>query len=527
MCRLTEDTVHGMVERAIAAHAGGTALVDGPSGQSVDFAELGRRSDRIAGWLWHDGLRPGDHLAVWAPNLPPVAAITLAALRLGATVVPLSPAWTAREAARMTQACEVSIVVTIPPLAEAAESIGARRVVVLGEADGATPLTTLLDHDHAAEPTVVHPDHAAFVCASSGTTGLPKGVRLSHRQLVAVCRRISDAFALSPADTTLAVAPWFHILGLTAELLAPLARGATVVSIPDFAPAQAFALIADHRVTYLAVPPPVAAAIARHPAALDADLSSLELIAVGGAPLSATLHHTLAKRLPGCTIGQGWGLTETSGAICIPTRTSGTAPGTVGRPLPDTELRVVHPETGEPLHAGADGELVCRGPQLMTGYLGAPPDTAAAFTADGWLRTGDLGHIEPDGSVVITGRIKDLIKVNALQVSPTEVEDVLLAQPSIVDAAVVGLPDARTGETPVAFVVTDGQPDVGALQRALAEQLAPYKRPTAIRVVDDLPRSPSGKLLRRRMIDGTRRTGGQICRQARDLSTRTGGRRAP
>ncbi len=496
-----DDTVHGMLDRAISTHADRTALVDGPSGQSVKFRELGRRVDQIAGWLWHAGLRPGDHLAVWSPNVPPVVAITLAALRLGATVVPLSPAWTAHEARRVVQASEMSVIVTIPSLVEAAVELDVRRVVVLGDADRATPLAELLDHDLVAEQATVHPDQVAFVCASSGTTGSPKGVQLTHRQMVAVCRQIAEAFELGPHDATVAIAPWFHILGLTAELIAPLARGAKVISVPAFDPAHTFTLIGNHSVTFMAVPPPVAAAIIRHPTARDADLTSLELVAVGGAPLPVEHQHALAERLPGCAIGQGWGLTETSGALCIPTRRDGATPGTVGRPLPDTEIRVVNPDTGQLLRPDHDGELICRGPQLMLGYLDAPADTTAAFTTDGWLRTGDLGHIDPDGNIVITGRIKDLIKVNALQVSPTEIEDVLLAQPGIADAAIIGRPDERTGETPIAFIVTEPsvEIDLDRIRAALDERLAPYKRPTDIHLIDQLPRTPSGKLLRRNL----------------------------
>lgn len=496
------QTVHGIIERAIAEHDERTALIDGPSGSSVDFGELGLRVDRIAGWLWHDGLRPGDPLALWAPNMPPIAAIMLASLRIGATVVPLSPAWTTHEAARMARLAGVSAIVTVPPLVDAACALGARRVIVLGASGGGTPLTEPLDHERNAPPIVVQPDHPAFVCGSSGTTGPPKGVVLTHRQMVAVCRQIADAFDLQPADATLAIAPWFHILGLTAELLAPLSYGATVISVPTFDPADAVALIAEHAVTYLAVPPPVAAAFVRHPSARSADLSSLQLVAVGGAPLPLALHDALAARLPGCAVGQGWGLTETSGALCIPTRTAGAPPGTVGRPLPGTELRVVDPDTSRPVESSGDGELICRGPQLMSGYLDAAEDTAAAFTDDGWLRTGDLGHIDANGNVVITGRLKDLIKVNALQVAPAEIEEALLAQPGISDAAVVGRPDERTGERPVAFVVTDRDVDLDAITDALRRRLASYKVPTEIRVVEQLPRSPSGKLLRGQLATG-------------------------
>jgi acyl-CoA synthetase (AMP-forming)/AMP-acid ligase II len=205
----------------------------------------------------------------------------------------------------------------------------------------------------------------------------------------------------------------------------------------------------------------------------------------------------LAERLPGCAIGQGWGLTETSGTLSVPRRGTGSRPGTVGRLLPGTELRVVDPATG--VDTGQDGELWVRGPQVMAGYLGRPTATAEMIDGDGWLRTGDLGHVDPDGSVVIVDRLKELIKVSAFQVAPAELEGLLVEHPAIADAAVVRRPDARTGEAPVALVVPGPGADVDpdAIREWVAARVAPYKRLREVHVVDSLPRTPSGKLLRR------------------------------
>jgi len=329
---------------------------------------------------------------------------------------------------------------------------------------------------------------------------MPKGVVLTHRNLVVVCRQIQQALEVRERDVTLAVAPFAHILGITAELLVPLISGATVVTVPRFAPAQLVELLERHRVTYLAVPPQIAMALAEMELA-DRDLSSLELIAVGGAPLPDAVHHALARRLPRCAIGQGWGLTETSGAISLPRRSSGSRPGTVGRPLLATEVRVVDIDSGVDQPAGSDGELWVRGPQIMAGYLGRPEATAAMIDADGWLRTGDLGHIDDDGNVVIVDRLKELIKVNALQVSPAEVEGVLVTHPTIRDAAVVGRPDPRKGEVPIAYIVARGPVERAALDAWLAERLAPHKRPIDVIAVEQLPRTPSGKLRRQLLRD--------------------------
>ena len=497
------ETVPDLIGAVVARHPSRRALVDGPSGRSVDYAELDRRVRVIGAWLQRDGLRAGDRVATWAPNLPPMAAVTLAAMGLGAAVVPLSPALTEPEARGLVEQTGASVMVTVPSMVETAWRLGVRRVISVGDAPGAVGIGELLAQE-PVEPSAwgidVDPDAVAVICASSGTTGPPKGVLLSHRQLLAACRQISRALAADEDDVTLAAAPWFHIMGLTGELLVPLGVGATVVTMPMFERATFVDLLEQHRVTYLVVPPPVVALLADDRVTRGRDLTSLTFLGVGGAPLSPQVQRGVERNLPGCVVGQGWGLTETGGVLCVPRRAEGSAPGTVGSPLPETEVGVVDPATGTWLPPGRDGELVARGPQLMTGYLGRPEETAAMYTPEGWLRTGDLGHVGPTGDVVIVGRLKDLIKVNAQQVAPCEVEEALLAHPGVVDAAVVGRPHPRSGETPVAFVVTDREIDLADLSASVARRLAPYKRPTDIRVVETLPRTPSGKLLRRLLV---------------------------
>ncbi|HSK58123.1 MAG TPA: AMP-binding protein [Actinomycetospora sp.] len=285
------------------------------------------------------------------------------------------------------------------------------------------------------------------------------------------------------------------------NLAVPLSSGATVVTVPAFEPASFLDLVERHRVRFLAIPPPLAAFLADHPLARSRDLSSLRAVAVGGAALAPTVHEALARRLPGAVVGQGWGLTETTACVCIPDRAAGgTRPGTVGRPVPGTELRVVDPDTREERAPGEVGELWVRGPQVMAGYRDRPEETREVLDDEGWLRTGDLGRIEEDGVVVLLDRLKELIKVDAYQVAPAELEALLVEHPDVADAGVVGRPHPRHGEEPVAYVV--GRPDLdGAAVRAwLAERVAPHKQLAQVVVVDQLPRTPSGKLLRRRLV---------------------------
>jgi len=242
------------------------------------------------------------------------------------------------------------------------------------------------------------------------------------------------------------------------------------------------------------VPPPVIAALARHPAVDRHDLSPLELIVSGGAPLGAELQRAVAARFPHAAVGQGYGMTETAVAISGPTRAEGTAPGSVGRAMAGTELRIVgrRPDVGE---------LWVRGPQVMLGYKDRPAETAAILDADGWLRTGDLVRRGAGGELYVIDRLKELIKVDAHQVAPAELEALLLTHPGVADAAVVGRPDARHGEVPVAAVVPAGALDRAALIAWVAERVAPYKRVRGVVAVDAIPRTPAGKVLRRVLSD--------------------------
>jgi acyl-CoA synthetase (AMP-forming)/AMP-acid ligase II len=312
---------------------------------------------------------------------------------------------------------------------------------------------------------------------------MPKGVMLTHANLVASVRQVGSRLRLSERDVLTAVAPFSHIMGFAVTGLVPLCSGATLVTMPRFDFGRLLELIARHRVTVLVVPPPVMGALAAAPA--HHDLSSVELVLSGGAPLSAERHEAVAARLPHAAVGQGYGLTETSVGVAVADRDTGSAPGSVGRALPETELRVV------------DGELWARGPQNTAGYLGRPNATAALIDQDGWLHTGDAGRIDADGNVWIVDRLKELIKVNGHQVAPAELEALLATHPLVADAAVVGGPDPERGEIPVAMVVARDELDPEALMTWVAERVAPYKRIREVRLVDAIPRTPAGKILRR------------------------------
>jgi acyl-CoA synthetase (AMP-forming)/AMP-acid ligase II len=405
--------------------------------------------------------------------------------------------------------------ITAGPLAavaaEAAAQAGVGDLFVLGEAPGLTPFTELLASEGAPLDGDLDPDDVAVMLSSSGTTGLPKVVQLTHRSLVANLCQTAGPYPVGEGERVLGLAPFCHSMGLVCVLHHALASGATVVCVARFEVEGMLAALETQRVAHALVAPPVLALLARHPRVASFDLSALRTLGSGGAPASAALERAAADRL-GCLVGQGYGMTEAGPLIAVapiadPPRVR---PGSVGLLVAGTEAKVVDPRSGAPLARGEDGELWVRGPQLMDGYLDDPAATAATIDTDGWLHTGDLGHVDEDGYVFLVDRLKELIKVRGFQVAPAELEVVLCAHPAVADAAVVGVPDERAGELPKAFVVAPGGPDPDELRAYVADRVAPYKRVHEMELVDELPRSPTGKLLRRVLVERARAATGEV-----------------
>ena len=487
-----------LVHRAAGRSPDHPAIVDASSGTVVSYAALAGQIDRVAAGLARGGFAPGDVLALRAPNTPAWAAVALGAMAAGGAVTGVSPLATEAEAAAQ--------------LASAPSADGGAATLVTEPGLLVTESGSLASESGslAAQPgrvtppgVAVEPGQLALLPFSSGTTGLPKPVMLSHANLTAAARQLGAGLGLTPGDRFLALAPLAHVMGFVVSLCAPLAAGATVIMLPRFELAALLDAIQRHRVTVIAVPPPVLAALARDPAVSRYDVSAVEAVVSGGAPVSPELQAEAAGRFPGAMIGQGYGLTETSAVIPVPDR-AGMLPGSVGRLAPGTELRLLDPDTGRDARPGEPGELCVRGPQVMAGYLGRPEATAQMLGAGGWLRTGDLGRVDPGGHLFIVDRLKELIKVNAIQVAPAELEAVLAGHPQVADAAVVPRPDERTGEAPVAFVVARGSLEPGQLIAWVAARVAPHERIRAVRRVREIPRTPSGKILRRLLVEADR-----------------------
>ncbi|MFF8631391.1 4-coumarate--CoA ligase family protein [Streptomyces werraensis] len=495
-----------------AAEFGSTpALIDGTDGTTLTYEQLDRFHRRVAAGLAEAGVRKGDVLALHSPNTIAFPTAFYAATRAGASVTTVHPLATPEEFAKQLKDCAARWIVTVSPLLDSARGAaelagGVKEIFVCDSAPGHRSLIDMLAST-APEP-VVGIDPAEDVAAlpySSGTTGVPKGVMLTHRQIATNLAQLQPAITAGPGDRVLAVLPFFHIYGLTALMNAPLRHGATVVVLPRFDLEQFLAAVQNHRITALYVAPPIVLALAKHPLVAQYDLSSLKHVISAAAPLDASLAAACAQRLGLPPVGQAYGMTELSpGTHVVPLDLMEEAPpGTVGKLIAGTEMRIVSlDDPGKDLGPGESGEILIRGPQVMKGYLGRPDATAAMIDGDGWLHTGDVGHVDDDGWLFVVDRVKELIKYKGFQVAPAELEALLLTHPGVADAAVIGVYNEDGNEVPHAFVVRHpSAPELteGEVMMYVAERVAPYKRVRHVTFIDGVPRAASGKILRREL----------------------------
>jgi acyl-CoA synthetase (AMP-forming)/AMP-acid ligase II len=479
------------------------ALIDGPTGRTLSYADLAGAVRSLAAGLGARGFGRGDVLALCAPNAPEYAVAFHAVAALGGIVTTINPAYTAHEIRFQLENADARLAVAAAPFADRVREAGAEEVLVLGEPSFDDLMRARPD---AAMPDAAQPGDLAVLPYSSGTTGLPKGVMLTHRNVVANLCQIREVQALTEDDTIIGVLPFFHIYGMTVIMNQALARGATVVTMPRFALDDFLDLVERHRVTKAHLVPPIIVALAKDPRVDRHDTSSLRWINSGAAPLGADLADACAERL-GCLVVQGYGLTETSPVThAVPVERAENRPGSIGPAVPGTECRVVDVATGEDVEPGDDGEVWIRGPQVMRGYLGDDQATADTLDEGGWLHTGDIGHADEDGWFYLVDRLKELIKVKGFQVAPAELEALLLDHPEIADAAVVASPDEEAGEVPKAFVVVtdEAELDVEAIRAYVAERVASYKQVRRVELIDEIPKSASGKVLRRVLVERER-----------------------
>lgn len=487
------------------------AVVDGATGASMDYRTLVDQISRVAGALASRGAGPGTVVALLCPNVPAFTSVFHGILRAGATVTTINSLYTPEEIQRQLEDSGASWFVTVSPLLPgalvAAEAVGldAKHVIVLDGVDGHPSLAELLAENAPAPVVSFDPaSHVAVLPYSSGTTGRAKGVMLSHRNLVANVQQARGLIGVVPEDRVLALLPFFHIYGMTVLLNLAFKQRASLVTMAKFDLSEFLRIIQDERCSYVFIAPPIAVALAKHPLVANYDLSSVHTILSGAAPLDGALAAAVAERLD-CRILQGYGMTELSPVThLIPIDAPELSRASVGVTIPNMECKLVSLETGAEIDLPAEGvsvpgELLVRGPNVMLGYLGNDEATSDTIDAEGFLHTGDVATVSATGEVTIVDRSKELIKYKGYQIAPAELEALLLTHPHVADAAVIGVADEDGQEIPKAFVVAVAEASVTAehVMVFVAERVAPHKKVRVVEFIEVIPKSSSGKILRK------------------------------
>ena len=515
MADVGASTIPAVVERAAARFSDREGLVDGS--RRLTFAELASAVDEAARAYVASGVAPGDRVAVWAPNMADWAVAALGAFRAGAVVVTVNTRFKGNEAAHVIRTAGARMLVTVTDFLDTdyvalLRTAGApacldETVVLAGPVpDGAVGWHDFLARgaavgadETAARAAAIRPDDISTIIFTSGTTGAPKGAMLRHGASVRAYDAWATVVGLAEGDRYLIVNPFFHCFGLKAGILACLIKGATIVPHPVFDVPSVMQRVDEERITMLPGAPAIYQTILDHPDLGRYDLSTLRLAVTGAATVPVEMIRRMRSELTFRTIVTGYGLTESTGiaTMCRHTDDPETIANTAGRPIPDIEVEVIDGD-GKPLPPGQPGEVVVRGYTVMAGYFGDEAATAATIDADGWLHTGDVGVFDDAGNLKITDRTKDMFIVGGFNAYPAEIENVLMTHPSVGQVAVIGVPDARMGEVAKAVVVprAGARIDEAELIAWAREQMANYKVPRSVEVVDALPLNASGKVLK-------------------------------
>ncbi len=488
-----------------AADPDAIAMADGITGRTITYGALRDQIRRTAAGFAARGIRKGDVISIWAPNVPDWPVAFFGAIRIGATVHTSNPVSTPEELSYQLADAGSKLLVTVNALSEKAREAVAeskRDIEIVTFDDSPFTMLTSIMRDEEPPAVVIDPaNDLAALPYSSGTTGLPKGVMLTHRNIVAQLNQL-EAIETVQMPALLGVLPFFHIYGMVIILFHGLMRGATIVTMPKFEFEPFLKVLQDWPITSAHIVPPIVVGLGKHPAVDNYKFPHLKYLFSGAAPLGAELTDAVEKRL-NVKIRQGYGMTEASPATHY-TVAGAERSGAVGLLMPSIEMRIIDPESGKDLPTGEAGEVWVRGPNVMKGYLNNPEATARTVDADGWLHTGDIGIVDADGYLTVVDRLKELIKVKGFQVAPAELESLLLKHPKIADVAVIPVPDEQSGEVPKAVVVQKAPLTAEEVMEYLLPHVAHYKRVRHVEFVDAIPKSPSGKILRRVLVERER-----------------------
>ncbi|KDP41905.1 hypothetical protein JCGZ_26923 [Jatropha curcas] len=506
--------LHSYIFENISDYSSKPCLINGVTGEIYTYAEVELTARRVASGLNKLGIQQGEVIMLLLHNSPQFVLSFLGASFRGAIATAANPFFTPAEIAKQVKASNTKLIITQAAYAEKVKELANTsniKVLCIDSApEGCLHFSELAEADEREIPNVkISSDDVVALPYSSGTTGLPKGVMLTHKGLVASVAQQVDGenpnLYFRSEDVILCVLPMFHIYALNSIMLCGLRVGAAILIMPKFEIGTLLELIQRYKVTVAPIVPPIVLAIAKSPDTEKYDLSSVRMLKSGAAPLGKELEDTVRAKFPQAVLGQGYGMTEAGPvlAMCLafakePFEIKAGACGTVVR---NAEMKIVDPETGDSLPRNQPGEICIRGDQIMKGYLNDPEATERTIDKQGWLHTGDIGYIDDDDELFIVDRLKEIIKYKGFQVAPAEIEALLLAHPEISDAAVVGLKNEDAGEVPIAFVVRAEKSQIteDEIKQYVSKQVIFYKRVNRVFFVEAIPKAPSGKILRKNL----------------------------
>ncbi|XP_048635257.1 4-coumarate--CoA ligase 2-like [Brassica napus] len=508
-------SLHDYIFQNISEYAAKPCLINGPTGEVYTYADVHATSRKLSAGLRKLGVGQHDVVMILLPNSPEFVFTFLAASFLGAVTTAANPFFTPAEISKQAKASAAKLIVTQSRYVDKVRDLGL--LIICTDSSSLIPEGCLsfselthsgeVDNGPRVNSVEISPEDVVALPYSSGTTGLPKGVMLSHKGLVTSVAQQVDGenpnLYFNREDVILCVLPMFHIYALNSIMLCSLRVGATILIMPKFEITLLLEQIQRCKVTVAMVVPPIVLAMVKSSETEKYDLSSVRMIKSGAAPLGKELEDAISAKFPNARLGQGYGMTEAGPVLAMslgfakePFPVKSGACGTVVR---NAELKIADPDTGSSLPRNSPGEICIRGHQIMKGYLNDPVATAATIDKEGWLHTGDIGFVDDDDELFIVDRLKELIKYKGFQVAPAELESLLISHSDINDVAVVAMKEDDAGEVPVAFVVRSKESNLSEdeIKQFVSKQVVFYKRINKVFFTDSIPKAPSGKILRK------------------------------